>query len=720
MKLLYKPSLLIYYIGLIVISALIFESFFGFVNVNPTNYNWLYKKTTDMLPDIATWEHYKYANTKGLPLGTFESYAYPQLIGVGNTNIVPWLHMPIKPFSHTLPPHFHLFGIFVLLCFVLQIYFGDLLFKQWGVPISIERFMGVTLLVIAPPLLFRLSHIALMAHWIILAGLVVFFSKQKIILKCLWYFTLGFFSVTTHPYLVLFPMLMGFASVLQDFFVAKNKQVGRLALLLFSSPLGVLLGAWISGIFSLPAGASSSSGLGYYASNLNTFFNNFGKSNSTFLHLPVQQAGQYEGMAYLGLGVLILWVTVLCIKSCRIILAEKIKKYWTLVLVALLAFIYATGLELSFNEHYLFPIPHSKRGFIYATLSIFRSSGRYIWLVFYLLSTVPFYLIFCAKFKSKWLKAFLISGIGVLQFWDMHPLYKRFIDGSYADSVPYLEALKNVTAKAGIVYTYPAYSRSIVGDDDAQLLTGLIGRYQTKITAGHLPRPDHAEQGKISDQINQIFRQAIWTIPDTAVILTSVHEAGVFKQLQDTRTIKSFQLGEYVMITNLKNEKLHYWLSKNQWSSYLIENISPFDFIKENDNGLLITITVDEATAGLNQDNRNELAQVMPLYGNLGINESFISIRLNGSVVYENKGAAGSNIEIDTVINISGKPINIFIKSTSGIEDKAVISINNKEVISPARGLNMVNINKNGELESSLIIDTYNSYYSSKQKVYKP
>lgn len=114
-----------FYLFIFGFAFFVFASKFGLSILDTSYTGWLYYPGSDMLPDIATWQYYRYSDY-ALPMGVFEGYASPQPIGIGNTNIIPWIAFPMHLLAPYLPEQFQYFGWFLLLCYVLQAYFGEI------------------------------------------------------------------------------------------------------------------------------------------------------------------------------------------------------------------------------------------------------------------------------------------------------------------------------------------------------------------------------------------------------------------------------------------------------------------------------------------------------------------------------------------------------------------------------------------------------------------
>lgn len=144
---------------------------------------------------------------------------------------------------------------------------------------------------------------------------------------------------------------------------------------------------YLLGGFSTRA-VSSDSGLGECSFNLNGFFNEKGYSRF-FDALPMYHELQYEGFAYLGLGIFVLLTTVAafvvmdltrnggsCIRGKRVELL-------TVGLMTAGLVVFAASPVVTWNDKLLFVLTDSSTLTHY--WSIFRSTGRIIWPVNYMI-----------------------------------------------------------------------------------------------------------------------------------------------------------------------------------------------------------------------------------------------------------------------------------------------------------------------------------------------
>jgi hypothetical protein len=175
-----------------------------------------------------------------------------------------------------------------------------------------------------------------------------------------------------------------FCSILKDKRVRIAQFVPGIAFL-----VGLVGNTWLLG--GLSSGASGeSNGLGEWSFNLNGFFNAKGYSR-VFEALPMYNGGQYEGFAYLGLGIFVLLALgliyfIICMVKCRKSLKMN-GEFWmygvVYVLMAIGLIMFAASPVVTFNDKLLFTYPHSST--LYHYWGYFRSSGRIIWPVCYLI-----------------------------------------------------------------------------------------------------------------------------------------------------------------------------------------------------------------------------------------------------------------------------------------------------------------------------------------------
>jgi len=200
-------------------------------------------------------------------------------------------------------------GIWLLVNYTLQGVFDYLLAhtfcrERWPALLAGLFFL------LSPAMIFRAGHIALSSHWLILLALWHYFAAgkkprlERRTYAALWLLVVGLAGLT-HPYLAAMVVPVAFLSILRE--VRHSERLGAGYAAALTLGLLVLLGLewWLSELFGLGRGG----GFAFYTLNPNVLFNPL--EHSRFLPALPVRGGQYEGFAYLGLGVLCLGVLML-------------------------------------------------------------------------------------------------------------------------------------------------------------------------------------------------------------------------------------------------------------------------------------------------------------------------------------------------------------------------------------------------------------------------
>lgn len=422
------------------LGGLIFIAVYGFVPLNVTDDSWLLNGYVelDATQHYAGWLAYRKSDA-ALPLGIIDGFGGTVLT---YTDSIPWVAIIFKCFSCILPETFQYFGLYVLVCFVLQTISAGLLLGLFC-DNRISVLLGTILFGFSPIMIERaFRHSALASHWLILFMLYFYFKSRRDGRIDLRSAVIPVITIGIHPYFL--PAVFGliFADAV-ELFVADRKTLPRSAVCLFGS-LAVTVGA---GYLIGALGASSSlggAGYGYFSMNLNAVVNPTSCGGivwSRFLKVLPQTLGNYDGFNYLGLGVLIgaaisvVSIIVNAVSGKRII--ALIKRNAVLILLCLVFWAFAVTNVVTLNCNVLLNcrLPHK----IIMLASIFRASSRIFYPVFYLIllgavigtERLPDALISGKQKKvsgtekvgtaSVWVKRAILFGIVAIQLIDISP-----------------------------------------------------------------------------------------------------------------------------------------------------------------------------------------------------------------------------------------------------------------------------------------------------------
>lgn len=406
------------------IAAIIFILIYGIKILDFTNDRWLIDSGGDLAQHYLGWMMYRNSEWNFPIIGLNKNLVYPTGISIVYTDSIPLFAIIFKIFSKLLPDTFQYFGLFGLMCYILQGSISSMILyeilREWKYSL-----IGSIFFSIATPLLqrlFLLHHTALGAQWIILLSIYIYILNIKNNYSTKWnvlvWSTICIIAVSIHMYFLPMVYLILVAQLGYEIYSNKNNIRRAINILLITSST-TLVFMYILGMF-MGNTNSSIGGLGIYNSNIGLLFNpqGFSKYLKSF---PTATEGQYEGMVYLGLGIIVLLsVAVILIvytnfnNSLNNVIMKN-KRYIPLIFVTLICIFIAYSPIITSGTYTLLTIPYPK--FIINMWSIFRASGRFMWVPMYLLFIAVIVLLY-RKIKNKLIVYILVIMGVILQFLD--------------------------------------------------------------------------------------------------------------------------------------------------------------------------------------------------------------------------------------------------------------------------------------------------------------
>ena len=395
----------------------------------PLHTNWLFNVrdgNVDASANYLGWEFFRHDSLLQWPIGKISTVGPAGGSSVAMTDSLPLLAILFKPFTFWFDTPFQYFGIWIFVCFILQAVFASKLLSLW-VSNRFVVFLGTFFFTLAPALLDRIRfHLPLAAHWLVLAAMYLYFSKNK---KILPWLVLGSITVFIHAYLIPLVAAVFLAHELASLSKSRTALVRFFRnVLLFIAVQGV--SAFQSGLFIFGFKSGVKSGFGDFSANVLTLVDPARQStsagNTWSLRFPNIAEGpyQYEGFAFVGSGVIALMFillarqiirlqvkrslanaalgcivflvisqagnspfTVSALLALLVILATEVHKTGTsskrllvfLCTVLLVSFwSFSNQIQIG-DRSFLFELPSVLEG----PMSIFRTSGRLIWLASY-------------------------------------------------------------------------------------------------------------------------------------------------------------------------------------------------------------------------------------------------------------------------------------------------------------------------------------------------
>ena len=281
---------------------------------------------------------------------------------LGYTDSIPVAAFLLKPIEAWLPNPFQYLGLWFLLCFVLQGFFGALVMSTWT-PRPLLQIVGSLFFVFLPTLFFRIAHPALCSQWLLLWALWLNWrgptSYRNDVVQ---HVALGLISGLVHPYLAVMVLAL----------LAARATRSILTFGLASAALA--FGWWASGLFTLSSREDLVAAGGDFSTNLLSLVN----PGSTSAFLPGFQffsGNQWDGYQYLGLGLLLLGCVAvpIAIKS-RAWSRESVP----LLVVLLACTLYAITPLVAAGSLVIVDLREEL-----AVIGVFRATGRFFWPVAY-------------------------------------------------------------------------------------------------------------------------------------------------------------------------------------------------------------------------------------------------------------------------------------------------------------------------------------------------
>jgi hypothetical protein len=472
--------------------------------VNPTNIEWLMHG--DYRLHFLGWHLYRHGPWT-LPLGAAPLLIWPIGSSTGLTDSIPIAGFVFKLIDPLLPATFQFIGLWLVLCFALQGFFGALI-VQLATPRALLQFLGGLLFILSPPLIYRIVHAALTAHWLILWALWLALREDAGAPSrrlCVSWTVLLVLAAAIQPYILLMIVVLMLAAYLQQAFLSPRRiaKVASYAVIGLACA-GVIL--WQSGSFMVRSESGLTiGGFGGWSANLLTFL--MPTEASTRLSpglFAYQNSGQYEGYAYLGAGTLLLLVVAFLATLPRLFSrapwAAFVRRL-PLVLALLFLAAMAVGPFITLGSRTVFAYPPAWWG----PLTIFRTHGRMIWPLFYAFVALALY--GATRLPPRVAITVCIAALAVQAF-DLAAMTRYVADArSYGFRDPLQSGFwSRVATRYKRLILVPSNLCTREGFVDYSAFSLLAGRSALAINAGITARYDVDRAKEYCDELNQELR----------------------------------------------------------------------------------------------------------------------------------------------------------------------------------------------------------------------
>jgi hypothetical protein len=693
---------------------IVFLYYFDLSIIDPSNTAWIINGGGDLL------QHYlgSYAfrvDSWHFPITKTVLLAYPEGVSIVYSDSNPLLSIISKLLVWVFPAHYQFVGVWYLLCWILQSFFGFLIVYKFTRN-KIYSFLCGFFFCLFPTQIFRIGHENLIAFWLILWVIYIIISEDIIFKKRIpVFFGVLMLSALIHAYItIMLVFLGGFWLVYRLLSLYNNNLYRDLVnslLQCFIYSIVFVLFLWIVGYFYNRPEDQGFFGFGMYSMNLLAPFNPFDIVYSNFIRpLPIEE-GQYEGFQYFGLGVLLLllYVTILTlIKYFR-----KINFVFIVLIISVFAgilyfgfpdllFFYSVLVIFFFlmlvmisyaaimNERIFIPLlsagfvcfflavsnkivignftliffPLDENALYTQFFSAIRSSGRFFWVMLHIITLSAFVLLFRISDKSNKVYFVLFSFL-FIQLIDLSKVSYR-IDSNKKDII--------VSDFSNLELVKQSKFINFLGQADMEIVWHAL---KNNIPVNNFYMAHHSgvlTHNKLLDLRDSFFKN----VSDSSALY-------LFK-IEDLPENKMVAVGKHFY------KDYFYFNQFEKQHSFLYVNKVKVDslhfIVNEVSSGSLVILSIkDEGRANLSQffiqemDNRYKTN-----LKELSYRDSYLSIFYRDQLVYEKIGTE-SFVEYNGVIDGD----NLFIKSgASNSGNTSDIFINNIDYSINSRGLNVV------------------------------
>jgi hypothetical protein len=395
-----------------------------------------------------------YVSALGTPSGT-------NIILMDAVPVVALAGKLIRSITGTVPS---LFGAYLFLCFALPGVMMTLVLIAAKIRYALAAIIGAVFANTMPALLWQWGHIALEAHFLLIGALALYlFSLRKNSWSSLAGGWIIYLSVSYLTNIYLFTMIgaVWLCAIIQ-------RRLNKLATTQEVLGTGVLTLALVMGVIALSGQFGPGGGVplfDYYGFHSMNLLSPFVPQKSGLLPglggIIDATGGQYEGFNYLGLGLLL--ATLIVLPAEVDWFRRNLRRHIALFVVFVMLTAFAVSNRV-FIGHWLLlavPMPHLQR-----VLGIFRSSGRFFWLISYAQIAIVLVLAFR---RARPRTALCLAAAAVLQVCDVQPLRAELIASIAAERAPDKldpDQLAHLIGGASHIEVVPSMQCSTNGDQN--------------------------------------------------------------------------------------------------------------------------------------------------------------------------------------------------------------------------------------------------------------
>ncbi len=403
------------------------------------NFSWFLKPsiTNDIETYWISWEFFRNTDIFQFPLFLNPDYGNGFNVSIYHTDAIPIAAFTLRFFTDFLPVNFQYLGLWSFMSFFLMLFFSYKLLNIF-IPNKLICFISSTFFLIAPPFIDRVFlQQAVSSHWLVIASLYFYYSN-KYSYK-IWNLIL-IISILINGYLATIVFAVFIASTFINYYKSSKLVFFKKV---FFTLFFMILVSYSTGLFSIGKGLKEG-GFELYGMSLLGFVNPSSPTGfysvliNKLLSSNILFVKEVEGFAFLGAGILILiFIVLINFKTSTKAFKSSIP-HLPLIVLSFILLIYSFSNNIFFlgNVDFL----GSQRLFVYTVpeileplVKVFRASGRFSWLLFYLIYLFTF--IGMYQLKNKKNIVLILSLILLFQVVDNYKIINIFKNELKSDKV---------------------------------------------------------------------------------------------------------------------------------------------------------------------------------------------------------------------------------------------------------------------------------------------
>tara|TARA_B100001175_G_C19493360_1_gene633853 strand:+ start:93 stop:1790 length:1698 start_codon:yes stop_codon:yes gene_type:complete len=403
------------------------------------NFSWFLKPsiTNDIETYWISWEFFRNTDIFQFPLFLNPDYGNGFNVSIYHTDAIPIAAFTLRFFTDFLPVNFQYLGLWSFMSFFLMLFFSYKLLNIF-IPNKLICFISSTFFLIAPPFIDRVFlQQAVSSHWLVIASLYFYYSNQYS--YKIWNLIL-IISILINGYLATIVFAVFIASTFINYYKSSKLVFFKKV---FFTLFFMILVSYSTGLFSIGKGLKEG-GFELYGMSLLGFVNPSSPTGfysvliNKLLSSNILFVKEVEGFAFLGAGILILIFIVLINFKTSTKAFKSSMPHLPLIVLSFILLIYSFSNNIFFlgNVDFL----GSQRLFVYTVpeileplVKVFRASGRFSWLLFYLIYLFTF--IGMYQLKNKKNIVLILSLILLFQVVDNYKIINIFKNELKSDKV---------------------------------------------------------------------------------------------------------------------------------------------------------------------------------------------------------------------------------------------------------------------------------------------